>query len=173
MNPRGESNEIQVDYSESFKLEMVKKMLPPSSKSACALEKETGISQPTLSRWLRDARKLSGMSRRSKTWTAAEKLRVVLEASRLDDAKLGELLRREGLHEATLAQWRADAEAALAGGGRRRKPSGEARRIKELERELRRMEKALAEVSALLVLKKKAAAIWGDEDDDTTERNER
>jgi transposase-like protein len=114
------------------------------------------------------------VSQKSKKWTAAEKLRVVVEASRLDDEKLGELLRREGLHEAVLARWRADAEAAVVGGGSRKKaPSAEAKRIKDLERELRRMEKALAEVSALLVLKKKAAAIWGDEDDDTTEKKGR
>ena len=36
------------------------------------------------------------------------------------------------------------------------------KRIRELERELTRKEKALAETAALLVLTKKAAAIWGE-----------
>jgi transposase len=45
--------------------------------------------------------------------------------------------------------------------------SEDAKRIKKLERELRRKEKALAEAAALLVLQKKVQAIWGDEDDDT------
>ena len=40
------------------------------------------------------------------------------------------------------------------------------KRIKELERELRRKDKALAETAALLVLKKKAQAIWGDREDE-------
>jgi transposase len=35
--------------------------------------------------------------------------------------------------------------------------------VKDLERELRRKDAALAEIAALLVLKKKAQAIWGDE----------
>ncbi|MCU7880644.1 MAG: transposase [Candidatus Thiodiazotropha sp. (ex Lucinoma aequizonata)] len=35
------------------------------------------------------------------------------------------------------------------------------KRIKELERELNRKEKALAETITLLVLRKKAQAIWG------------
>jgi len=35
----------------------------------------------------------------------------------------------------------------------------------DLERELRRKEKALAEAAALLVLKKKADAIWGEDED--------
>ena len=39
-----------------------------------------------------------------------------------------------------------------------------------MQRDLRRKDKALAEVSALLVLKKKADAIWGVVDDDTDER---
>jgi hypothetical protein len=43
----------------------------------------------------------------------------------------------------------------------------ETKRIKDLEKELRRKDQALAETAALLVLKKKAQEIWGDEDDDT------
>jgi transposase len=37
-------------------------------------------------------------------------------------------------------------------------------RIKELERELHRKDKALAEMSALVVLKKKVELLWGDEE---------
>jgi hypothetical protein len=40
------------------------------------------------------------------------------------------------------------------------------KRIKELERELRQKEKALAETAALLVLRKKAQAIWGEPEDE-------
>ena len=39
-------------------------------------------------------------------------------------------------------------------------------RIKKLESELRRKDKALAETAALLVLRKKAQAIWGAEEDE-------
>ena len=40
------------------------------------------------------------------------------------------------------------------------------KRIKELERDLHRKEKALAETAALLVLRKKAQAIWGESEDE-------
>ena len=40
------------------------------------------------------------------------------------------------------------------------------KRIRALEKELNRKEKALAEVAALLVLRKKAQAIWGDTSED-------
>jgi len=77
------------------------------------------------------------------------------------------------LHEVHLEQWRRRvteaATEALQSKSSRKKVSAEAKRVRQLERELRRKEKALAETAALLVLKKKAAAIWGsgDEDDST------
>ena len=85
-------------------------------------------------------------------------------------AKPGE---RELLHEAAkghqLEQWRSTVLAALDADGakKRRGPSPEAKELAAVQRDLRRKDTALAEVSALLVLKKKANAIWGVEDDDT------
>jgi hypothetical protein len=40
------------------------------------------------------------------------------------------------------------------------------KRIRQLEKELQRKEKALAETAALLVLRKKVQAIWGDKEED-------
>lgn len=171
-----------------FRSRMVQRMVGPEAVSANALAHEVGVSQNALSRWLREARSLQGMSetpkgskgskRSKKKWTGAEKLRIVLEASALTGSELGALLRREGVHEAELAEWRAAAEAALGEPPRSRaktsgKPSTEVKRIKELERELNRKEKALAEAAALLVLKKKVQEIWGDEDDTMDSRSER
>jgi transposase-like protein len=165
---------IVVEYTEAFRAKMVRKMLPPGAVSAIALAAETGMNQSTLSRWLKEARTEGVMDKASKKWTTLEKLRVVVEASRLSDSDLGEFLRREGLHEAQLKEWREAAEAMFAGTTRSKKKSPEAKRIKQLERELHRNEKALAEAAAILVLKKKAQALGllGDEDDDTTEGNE-
>ena len=43
---------------------------------------------------------------------------------------------------------------------KRKGASTEAKRVKKLEKELRRKDKALAEVTALLVLQKKMDAFW-------------
>jgi len=159
-------------------------MVGPRAMSANALSQEVGVSQVALSRWLREVGSVGGMTRSSgktkKIWTGAEKLRVVTEAAGLSESDLGALLRREGLHEAQLTEWRLSAEAALGGqqvGRGRAKSSSEdlrtAARIKELEREVRRKDKALAETAALLVLKKKVQEIWGEsseDEDDTTGR---
>ena len=176
-----------MQYSEGFKARMVQKMLEPAAMSACGLSRETGVPQGTLSRWLRKARMVNGVSkqgehptgkndpaaRRPQDWSAEEKLEAVIAASALNEEELGAFLRTNGLHEADLVAWRktvlSASRAALSGEGRKksRKSSKEARRIRELEKELDRKEKALAEAAALLVLKKKVQQIWGDEDGST------
>jgi transposase-like protein len=110
--------------------------------------------------------------RRPEDWNAEERLRAVSEANALSGELLGEFLRREGLHEETLQEWREAAleglrPASLAPGGK-----AERKRIRSLERELLRKDKALAEAATLLILKKKAQEIWGDEDADTTDETE-
>ena len=50
-------------YSERFKSRMVGRMSGPHASSANALSGEVGVNQPTLSRWLREARTVSGMAK--------------------------------------------------------------------------------------------------------------
>lgn len=166
---------------------MVERLSGPHAPSATQLAGETGVAQSTLSKWLKAAGTVAPkMTRRDKQkqeqptstkrpqdWTAGEKVALVLEAAAVSEAELGAFLRRKGVHEAQLAEWRQQvtqlAVAGLRGPSKRdrKAASVEARRVRELERELQRKEKALAEAAALLVLKKKAQAIWGDADDDT------
>jgi hypothetical protein len=110
---------------------------------------------------------------RPQDWSPAEKLRVVVESRSLTDEELGAFLRKEGLHQAQVEEWSAIAHSSLLASKGAKKASAESKRIRELERDLRRKEKALAEAAALLILKKKAQAIWGDEEDDTDRRNGR
>lgn len=171
---------------------MVERLSGPHAQSATALAGETGVSQATLSRWLKAAGTVAPtMARRDKQkkepptsakrpqdWTAEEKVALVLEAAAVPEAELGAFLRRKGVHEAQLAEWRQQvtqgAVAAMRGPSKRERQAAnvEARRVRDLERELQRKEKALAEAAALLVLKKKAQAIWGGEDDDTEPEND-
>lgn len=164
-------------YSSKFKQRMVQRMAGSERISASSLSKEVGVSQGTLSRWLREASTVTDMSGGSKTqgreakstrqWSADDKLRVVSEANGLSQDDLGAFLRREGLHEATLREWRQVITAALSSPSRSTRKSPEARLVEDLRRELLRKDRALAEVTALLALKKKVQAIWGDEDAST------
>jgi transposase-like protein len=187
-----------VPYTDGFKQQMVRRMLGPSAVTARELSRKVGVSQPTLSAWLRGAHRVAAVKppdeKKSevlpppKKWTAEEKLRVLVEAHGLEGTALGALLRKEGLHEAQLKEWREVAAGALSQSaetassgpltaGQRRRLAASERRVKELERELRRKEKALAETAALLVLEKKLEALgWdepeaqGQEDDEANER---
>ena len=168
---------------------MVKKLSLPGAMSACSLAEEVGVAQATLSRWKREAANLGTMTtqdqsnepkektvaRRPQDWSPEEKVQVLAETAALSNRELGGYLRRKGLHLATLKQWRASVNSALgkpqpkAKKGREQKEAE--KRIRKLERELRRKDAALAETAALLVLKKKVQEIWGDGDDDTSGRN--
>jgi len=165
---------------------MVQKLVGPDAVSANALARAEGISNSSLSKWLRQAGTMSDMKnkpnkngssqRRPQDWPLEEKLRAILEIDQLPSDQVGVYLREKGLHEAQIKQWRQAVSEALGAGALRKnrsKKDAEWKKIKRLEKELKRKDKALAETAALLVLKKKAAAIWGDEDDDTTPRKER
>jgi transposase len=157
-------------YNESFKTKLVQKMLLPNARAVSVLAEETGLPQGTLYRWrketilgrMADERSddKSTPPRPSQQWSAEEKVAVVLEAAGVAEAELGAFLRRKGLHAAQLAEWRKQvtegAVAALQGRpakANRKAASVEARRVRDLERELRRKDKALAEAAALLMLK--------------------
>jgi RNase P protein component len=69
------------------------------------------------------------------------------------------------LHESQIYAWEREICAALENAdGRSGREAVQRDRIKELERELHRKDKALAEMSALIVLKKKLARILGEEE---------
>ena len=176
-----------MEYADNVRARMVRRMVGPSAVSASQLATESGIAQPTLSRWLREAATVRVMPttkppsrpdvipppsvpRRPQDWTALERASMVVEANGLSDDKLGELLRARGLHREVLAQWHEALEAALSQPGRTR-PSSDSKRIRDLERELVRKDKALAETAALLVLKKKMDLLWAAGDDDTRKRS--
>src|SRR5690606_28650017 len=104
---------------------MVSKMLGPHALSATALSRESGVAQATLSRWLLAAGSVPVMSddrdpKSTRAWTVEEKLEVLVEASKLSEAELGEFLRRRGLHKAQLDEWRAGVAATLSQPGARK-----------------------------------------------------
>ena len=101
--------------------------------------------------------------KRPQDWTAEEKLEAVLEMEKLDEQEKGKYLREKGLHTVHVQRWKQEMLEGLKSNGKGlSKADPQGKKIKELEKELNRKEKALAETAALLVLKKKAEDIWGD-----------
>jgi transposase-like protein len=137
--------------------------------------KETGVSNGSLYNWRKQYRDkgiaVPGDDSKAENWSAEDKLAVVFETMPLNEANLSEYCRSKGLYVEQIRQWK---EAALTGyqsTAQTKKQSAanhksDQKKIKKLEAELRRKDKALAETAALLVLSKKCQAIWGENEDD-------
>lgn len=161
-------------YSMEFKDAAVTKMMPPNAVSVRAVSSETGVSDVTLYKWRKEYRDrgvaVPGDDINPENWGAQDKLAVVIETAAFNAVELSEYCRKKGLYPDQVQRWR---ETALKGYARdeliqQQQATGrkeDRRKIKQLESELRRKEKALAEAAALLVLRKKAQAIWGEDED--------
>ena len=146
---------------------MVARLLPPESANVGAVAKEIGLSVQTLERWREEARSRPALGR---AWTAGARLEAVITAAAMDEVGKGAWCREHGVYPADLDQWRLSATTALAEPEEARASPQATRqdkkRIKELERELLRKDRALAETAALLVLSKKVAAIFNKAEDE-------
>lgn len=86
----------------------------------------------------------------------------------MNEAELAAYCRRKGLLVAQLERWRTEMHAALTRQDSQAEATARAqdkKRIRELEKDLRRKEKALAETAALLVLSRKYEALGIDGED--------
>jgi len=98
------------------------------------------------------------------------KLAAVIETSALSEIELSQYCREKGLYPEQVKAWRqacldGQASAMQQSQHERAQSKADKQRIRELERELNRKEKALAEAAALLVLRKKLHALWGEDGD--------
>ena len=159
-------------YSQEFKKLAVEKYLSRGNRSVNEVLEEIGIASPTLYEWRNQFARVEGMKKSTKpqTRSVSEKLKALTEYDALPVQERGAYLRSSGLHEEHLTEWRSQVEEAFAPQKKslcdRRELTAEKNKVKQLEREIKRKDKALAEVSALLVLKKKADLIWGSEEDE-------
>ena len=148
-------------YGQVFKERAVARLLPPESAAITVVSQELGVSVSTLERWRADA-----LSRpaRERAWTAAARFEAVIATAAMDETQRSAWCREQGVFAAEVDQWRQSATTALSQPEEARaspqQTRDDRRRIKELERDLRRKNKALAETTALLVLSKKFEAIF-------------
>jgi transposase len=161
------------EYSEEFKANIIARMLPPNNVGVPQLAQETGISKNTLYTWRIKHRKPQGdipaPQVASGELNSEEKFAVVIESASLNEVELSEYCRRKGLYPEQIQAWRKtclQANASATPKVDRTQVRAQAKQIKQLEAELRRKDKALAETAALLVLQKKVQAIWGEPEDE-------
>ncbi len=97
-------------------------------------------------------------------FNAEYKLRILREADACSKpGEIGALLRREGLYSSLLSDWRRQRDdgalARLSGQKRGRKPTPEARRVAELERENGRLRHRLGQAETIIAVQKKLAQL--------------
>jgi transposase-like protein len=162
-------------YSSERKAALLKMLLPPLNLSMAQVSRREGVSEMSLYNWRKqvssEGNAVPENKQSAENWSAEKKFAVVLEAAGLSEIDLGEYCRRKGLYPEQILAWR---QAFISGQKSDKSQQTEDReqarkdkkRIKELERELLRKDRALAETAALLVLRKKLNAYWGLDDED-------
>lgn len=165
---REKQKRMSQQRTEEFRKAAVEKFQSRGSRSVEEVARVLGVSSWSLYQWSKRYGRADGMkhNRRPGDRSISEKLKAVMEFEGLPGEKQGEYLRREGLQSEHIAGWKKSMEAGLEGGGgltavNRSEWAADKKKIKELERDLHRKDRALAETTALLVLKKKADWIWG------------
>jgi len=145
-------------YSRRFKERAVSRLLGPEFADPVLVAKNLGILPETLERWKHE---LSLPPVQQATPTGLSRLEAVVATAAMNEEQSNAWCRTNGIFPSDLAQWRDTASRSLE------QPAGtdsigraQRARITELEREVRRKDKALAETAALLVLTKKLDAIF-------------
>lgn len=150
-------------------------MLPPESISVSDLSKETGISKSTLQTWKTKAVKPKNTENNigKRVVTPKDRFLIVMDTYLLSEAELARYCREKGLFVEDVKKWYNACLNSTSGNADsddvkdlKLKQQEDAKKIKALEKDLQFKEKALAETTALLVLRKKLQAILVDNVDD-------
>jgi transposase-like protein len=159
---------VKKNHSPEFKESVVQKISMPGGPSIMEMSEKMGIHHSTIRRWISIYANTNPM-KKSKEWTPEAKLKAIAETLNMTDDQLGEYLRTNGLYSSDLDQWRQDFYSSQKSSGRPKLDPEivELRtKEKELSKDLKRKDRALAEMSARIVLLKKSRLIWGDAEED-------
>lgn len=160
-------------HTSAFKEAVVRKLaLSPLSFRQFA--KQEGIAFSTLYSWKVQFGvdvDLDSESINPEKWCTEEKFAVVMACASFSEIELSEYCRAKGLYPEQVKVWRQSCiQANMTNSDQQKQADSNAKadkkRIKQLERELRRKDKALAEAAALLVLRKKLSALWEEDEED-------
>ena len=103
-------------YSVELKKSAVQKYLSRGNRSVNEFLQEIGIASPTIYQWRDELAKVGGMkkSSRPQNRSVQEKFKALAEYDIIPVDKRGEYLRKNGLHEDNLNEWRKQIEDALS-----------------------------------------------------------
>lgn len=159
-------------YVEKRRKAVLAKLDPPHNRSAREVAAEEDISEATLYNWRKQARKPGELhpdaGSDAKGWSTRDKFAAVIETAPMNESERSEYCRKHGLCPEQLAAWRRTCEQANdwaedRGAQQLKADREQRRRTHELERELARKEKVLAETAAVVTLSKNPGRSGGTE----------
>jgi transposase-like protein len=157
-----------VPHSIEFKEQALFKARQRGSRTLESIANELNMSVGTLKNWLKVRNKAAAPTLNGSTtsWTPEQRLQALHESHALSGSALHAWCREKGLFEHQLTQWREEFCRPSASPARESTTALRElqRQHEQLQRELRRKDKALAETAALLVLQKKFQALLEGED---------
>lgn len=158
-------------YPEERKQAVIEKM--NGSISLPELAQQEGISIPTLYAWRREARGRGLLMPASddspEGWNSVDKFNAVLQTAAMNQEQLARYCRQHGLYPEQIERWKLACQQAndwerKQTAGLERERRQDRKEIKALQAEVSRKDRALAEATAILVLRKKLHALLEDGD---------
>jgi transposase-like protein len=150
---------MNIKYSQEFKEQAVQKTLQRGDKSINKIAEELSISVHTLKTWLTHYQPkhmaTDKIAKRPTDWTNTERLQALMESYGLKDEPLNAFCRQQGLFAHHLNSWKNEFINAVSSTNKSDGDRTLRNEIQQLNKDLMRKEKALAEAAALLLLQKK------------------
>ena len=160
-------------FTQAFKVQSVEKALSKRpEKTLKEIADSLGVGYSTLQTWMRLAKnnkleKPNPMMSKEKSphdWTKEQRLEAIMHCYSLNDEQRSSYCRENGIYPHHIQEWKAGFLSNNQGveAVSKQEQKKLQQENKNLQKELNRKERALAETAALLVLSKKCQAIWGE-----------
>jgi transposase-like protein len=164
-------------FNQEFKVQSVQKVLSKrSDQTQKDIADNLGVGHSTLQKWIRLAKEnkleksQTDMSKEKspQDWNKAQRFEAIMHCHSLNDEQISTYCRENGIYPHHIKEWKSaflsvkDISPSLS----RQEQKELKQKVKRLQKELNRKDKALSETAALLVLSKKCQAIWGEKEVD-------
>lgn len=169
-------------YTDAIKASVLSKALAPNAPGVIELAKEFNIPKATIYTWMinmKSKNKKERVEQRPKDQSPAFKLQAVMDTLGKTEEEQSAYCRAQGIYYNHIEAWKQQILESLGAAisttdkesnAKKKENKAASQRIQDemklLKSDLNRKDKALAELTALLVLKKKADLLWGDREDD-------
>lgn len=161
---------MKTNYTDAFRQQALQKVYSRGSRTVISVAEELNMNHWTLKNWMTSknqpqAKQGSNAAKSPGNWTSAQRLDALMTTHSMDEQALNAHCRSQGIFKHHLKQWREDFESATTFSSSHLVELRDLKLShKNLQSELNRKEKALAEAAALLILQKKFQALWEDKE---------